>query len=103
MFEAIAEVTGIDRKSSAGHIAKVRHALARAEPPYTPDEVREFGRRLWQFCPWARESQRQRPTLGEVEKYIGLLRSAEAPKPAATKYWTPPIFPDRQEETGHAG
>jgi hypothetical protein len=82
LFDAIAAVTGADVRASAPHVAKVRHALARADPPYTPDEVRRFGSPdfLARHLTWAKD--RGRPTLGEVEKYIGLVRSAREP-PAA--------------------
>lgn len=82
LFDAVAEVTGSDPKASGPHVAKVRHALARADPPYTAAEVREFGRRFGEFCPWGPDGGRGRPTLGEVEKYIGQLR-AKPPPPQA--------------------
>jgi len=75
-FDALAEVTGSDPVVNGSHIGKVAALLAAAEPPYAPEEVREFGRRFWEFCSWAKEDQRLRPTLGEVEKYIGQVRAA---------------------------
>jgi hypothetical protein len=80
LFDAIAEVTGSDPSVAGGHVAKVRHLLAKAEPPYTPDDVREFGRRFYELCPWAADGKGRLPTLGEIEKNIGKLR---APAPVA--------------------
>jgi hypothetical protein len=76
LFDAIAEVTGTDPKASAGYVAKVRKALGEAEPPYTPEEVMEFGRRFKALCPYSAKEDRL-PNLGEVEKYIGKLRAAK--------------------------
>lgn len=96
LFDAVAEATGSDPHVAGSHVAKVRHLLAGADPPYTPDEVRAFAARLAEFCPWAREQGRTRPTLGELEKHIGRVRAAAPPRPA-TRYWTPPtdetLFP----------
>jgi hypothetical protein len=74
LFEAIVQVTGSDRHVTGSHIGKVRAKLAAASPPYTSQEVREFSRRLHDFCPWAKQDGRVRPTLGELDKYIGQLR-----------------------------
>lgn len=79
LFDAIAEVSGSDPKASGSHVAKVRKALASADKPYTPDEVREFAKCYKQLCPWAQTTQ---PTLGEIEKFIGRIRNrpeAQAP------------------------
>ena len=85
LFDAVAEVTASDPRVSASHIGKVESNLKRAEPPYTPEDVREFGRRFWSLCPWA-AGERDRPTLGELEKHIGKLRAppAELNPPAAS-------------------
>jgi hypothetical protein len=76
LFDAVAEVSGSDPKVAGSHVAKISNLLAKAEPPYSPDEVREFGHRFWEFCPWAKSDGRDRPTLGEIEKNIGKLRVA---------------------------
>ena len=68
LFDAIAEVTGSSPKASGSFVAKVEKALKEEEPPYTPDEVREFGRRFWELCPWAARDGRERPELGEHRK-----------------------------------
>ncbi|MCZ2341471.1 MAG: hypothetical protein LC104_06695 [Bacteroidales bacterium] len=78
LLGAIADVTGSDRsiKSQENLLAKTCQSLAEADPPYTPEEVRLFGQRYPQLCPWARTTK---PTIGELEKYIGRLRSNTAP------------------------
>jgi len=82
LFDAVAEVTGSDPKAAGGHVAKVANALRGADPPYTPDEVREFARRLGEFCSWAAKERRTRPELGELQKYIGRLRATRKPNAA---------------------
>lgn len=76
VFCAIEEVCGVDAS-----VASVRRTLTRkarelhgAKPPYTADEVREFGRRFWELCPHAKD-KRERPTPTECAKWIGLLRT----------------------------
>lgn len=83
LFDAVAEITGSDPGTSGSHVAKIAAALRRGEPPFTPDEVREFGKRFPELCTW---SDGRRPTLGEVEKYIGLLRAGQG---ASTKKHPP--------------
>lgn len=75
LFDAVAEVTGRD---NAGQIAKACQALRAAEPPYTPEEVREFARRFWELCPWAQRDGRERPTPTEIPNHIGQLRAGAA-------------------------
>lgn len=77
LFDAVAAATGSDPVVSGSHIGKVASLLARADPPYAPEEVAEFGRRFTSLCPWAAD-ERSRPTLGEVEKFVGLLRASTA-------------------------
>jgi hypothetical protein len=90
LFDAIAEVTGSDPVVSGSHVGKLSALLARAVPPYTPDDVREFGRRFLSLCSYAaqRNPADQRPTLGEIEKYIGKVRTAAKPS----------LFPDFNHE-----
>lgn len=78
LFDAVTEVTGMDPAVNGPLIGKLKSKLAKADPPYTPDEVREFGRRFWQICTWASQDNRTRPTPGEVEKYIGQIRAKPA-------------------------
>ncbi len=79
LFDAIAEVSGTDPTTAGGMIGKVESKLAAADPPYTPDDVREFGRRFWELCGWAERDGRARPTPGEIEKWIGGIRAQPPP------------------------
>jgi hypothetical protein len=92
LFDALAEVTGSDPVVSGSHIGKLSALLARAEPPYTPEDVREFGRRFLALCSYAamRPAADQRPTLGEIEKNIGKLRS----QPVVTQSYLPFFKPE---------
>lgn len=69
LFDAVAEVTGSDPTVTGAHIGKVAAALAKAEPPYTPEEVR--------LLPSAIRAAGLdfTLTLGAVEKYIGWVRT----------------------------
>ncbi|MFO0823039.1 MAG: DUF1376 domain-containing protein [Gemmataceae bacterium] len=78
LFDAVAEVTGLDAVTAGSHIGKVSSILAGADPPYTPDEVRTFGKRFPELCSYAR-GERTRPTLGELQKNIGLVRADKSP------------------------
>lgn len=69
LFDALAEVTQSDPKASASYIAKVAKALRSAEPPYTPEEVRQLAVIL------ARRGFQAPFSLGTVEKHIGWVRS----------------------------
>lgn len=83
LFDAVAEVTGADPVVSGSHVGKLAAALSKAEPPYTAGDVREFARRFLEFCPWA-AGERDRPTIGEIQKNIGRIRagpSAATPSP----------------------
>ena len=68
LFDAIAEITGSDPQASGSHVGKVAAALRRAEPPYTPAEVRALPAAL------AAGGLTVPVTLGVVEKYIGWVR-----------------------------
>jgi len=85
LFDAIASATGLDPATAGSHIGKTASALAAADPPYTPDDVAAFGRRFLELCPYAR-GERDRPLVGELQKYIGLLRAGKPRDcPAATR------------------
>lgn len=71
LFDAIAEVCGVDPKTSGSSIGKAAATIAKASPAYTPDDVREFGRRYAELCSWAKGY----PTPSELEKYIGRIRA----------------------------
>lgn len=79
LFDAVAEVTASDPATAGGHVGKVKVALEGADPSYTPEEVREFGRRFHEFCSWAAKDGRANPTLGELQKYIGRVRAGKSP------------------------
>ncbi len=70
LFDAVAEVTGSDPKASGGHIGKVAALLARADPAYTPDEVRDWAVKI-------RELWGMQPTVKMVEVHIGKIRSTD--------------------------
>lgn len=78
LFDAIAEVCGLDPTTAGGLIGKVNKSLSEADPPYTPDEVFQFARRFHEFCGWAARDNppRLRPTANEVERYIGGVRAS---------------------------
>jgi hypothetical protein len=76
VFDSLADVCGLDPtvKSAKRTLTRKAAELANAKPPYTAAEVREFGKRFWDLCPYARD-KRERPTPNEVAKSIGLLRA----------------------------
>lgn len=80
IFDAVAEVSGLDPNTAAQRIATAAAILYRAKPAYSPEEIHEFGRRFWELCPWAIDKNRQRPTPHEIAHHIGLLRAPPAPK-----------------------
>lgn len=88
LFDALAEVSGSDPHTAGGHVAKVKKSLAGAKPPYTPEDVREFGERFAVLCSWAVSpgGNVRLPTLSEIEKYIGRIRSAKPDAEAAARY-----------------
>lgn len=83
LFDAIAELAGVDPVTAGGQIGKTTALLSKAEPPYTAADVAEFGRRFWELCPYAAKDERRRPFVGEIEKYIGLLRAKPPPNQTA--------------------
>ena len=85
LFDAIAEITASDPVTAGGYIGKVAANLGEAKPPYTPEDVREFGRRIAEFCPWLVNPPRP-PTLSEVEKFIGKLRHQPPPPANRRRY-----------------
>jgi hypothetical protein len=82
LFDAVAEVCAADPATAGSLIGKVCTALSGAEPPYTPEDVREFARRFLELCPWARDGGRTRPEPAELQKHIGKIRASPAPRPA---------------------
>jgi len=71
----VAEVTGSDPALTGALLGSVSASLAGADPPYTPDEVREFGRKFHAICTWAAKDRRERPTPVELQNHIGKLRA----------------------------
>lgn len=80
LFDAIAEVTGLDAtiKANGELIGVVSASLAKGEPPYTPDEVRQFAREFWTHCGYAAREKRRYPTPKEVERNICRVRGVPA-------------------------
>lgn len=76
LFDAVSFVSGRDPKTCGAQIAVAVNKLKRAG--YTPEDVREFGRRFWELCSWARADERERPTPTEISAHIGLLRAGPA-------------------------
>ena len=82
LFDAIAEVSGLDPTTAGGLIGTVAASLASAEPPYAPEDVRLFASRFWELLPYAAREKRPRPTPKEIEKNVGLIRARpSAPEP----------------------
>lgn len=77
LFDALVEVTASDREVSGGYVNKLVGKLVKADPPYTPDEVRRFGDPafLAAALPWLAGV----PTIGIIEKHIGLVRRPVTP------------------------
>jgi len=83
LFDAIVEVTGVDKNAAASRISKSVSTLLAFDPPIAPDEVREFARRFHELCPWAKEKSILRPTVEVIGKHIHELRSRPKPPPMA--------------------
>lgn len=80
LFDAVAEITAMDVSMNRTKIGTLAARLKDAKPPYTPEEVLEFGKRFGEICPWGPEKGRMRPTLNEIREHIGKVR---APPPSA--------------------
>jgi hypothetical protein len=83
LFDAIASAAAVDPKTAGGLVAKVAKALRGADPPYTPDDVRQFAAEYGTHCPWGPRDGRDRPTPNEIQTHIGKIRAAPAPSAAA--------------------
>lgn len=68
LFDAVAEITGADPKTTGSHIGKVCADLRKSEPPYTPAEVLRLPDVL------ASQGWSVPITLGVVVKQIGWVR-----------------------------
>lgn len=69
LFDAIAEVCGIDPATAGSSIAKVESVLKKSEPPYTPEEVRAFGVKWWEW-----KERTTPPTIWKLKEQIGTVR-----------------------------
>lgn len=76
VFDAIVAVTLLDATTAGDLIGKVTAVLGKANPPYTAEEVHEFGRRFHEFCPWAKNPV---PTPSFLQQNIGLVRTKALP------------------------
>ena len=70
LFDAIAEVCSADPATAGSSIAKVESALKKSEPPYTPEEVRAFGAKWWEW-----KDRTTPPTVWKLKEQIGIVRS----------------------------
>ena len=71
-------MTAAEVSTNAGQIGKLIKQLSKANPPYQPAEILEFGERFHELCPWAADDGRDRPTIGELGKHIGAVRATPA-------------------------
>jgi len=92
---AVADVAGT-RSASTRTAAEW---LAAFDPPFTPAEVAEFGRRWPELMP-AEAKLRQRPQTGQIKNNIGLVRSVKPRRQAAkaAKETLPEMTPQRLAE-----
>ncbi len=74
LFDAISEVCQVDPATTGASIGKVKKALLKADPPYTPDEVRAFSR--WHNSDQWRKDKGP-PSLWALKEKIGLVRKPE--------------------------
>lgn len=73
LFDEIARVCKLDPATAGSSIAKVKQALVKAKPPYTPEDVGLF-ERWW----WGDKKMRERPpTLWQLKERIGVIRTPE--------------------------
>lgn len=71
LFDSIAEVCQVDPATTGASIGKVKKALLKAEPPYTPEEIRTFG--VWHNSDeWRKE--KGPPSLWTLQEKIGMVR-----------------------------
>ena len=89
LFDAICEICAVDPATSGASVGKVRATLLKANPSYTSDEVRRFGR-AW----WADDFHAKRgiaPTLWQLQERIGQVRAQafapSAPEPVAVRVY----------------
>lgn len=69
LFDAIAEVCNVDPATAGPSIAKVESALKKSTPPYTPEEVKAFGAKWWEW-----KERTDPPTIWKLKEQIGTIR-----------------------------
>lgn len=84
LFDAIAEVCRVDPATAGSSIAKVESALKKATPPYTPEEVKAFGVKWWEW-----KERTDPPSIWKLKEQIGTVRQNGQGKHAATTDSTP--------------
>lgn len=87
LFDAIVEVCNVDPATAGSSIAKVESALKKSIPPYTPDEVRAFGVKWWEW-----KDRTDPPTIWKLKEQIGTVRqnghgAPKSEQPAPTKVY----------------
>lgn len=75
LFDAIAEVCGVDPATAGSSIAKVESALKKSTPPYTPEEVKAFGVKWWEW-----KERTDPPTIWKLKEQIGTVRNGNGSK-----------------------
>lgn len=70
LFDAIAEVCQIDPTMNGSKIGKIKQSLLKANPPFTPEEVKAFGA-LW----WSWDQRAQPPTVWQLADQINKVRA----------------------------
>lgn len=74
LFDAIAEVCQVDPATIGSSIGTVKTALLKANPPYTPEEVRAFGEQWWSW-----KERTGPPTIWQLRERIGNVRQTRKP------------------------
>ncbi len=74
IFDAIAEITGLDPATGTNGSNFGAIAARLAEQGYTADDVHKFGKEFTIHCGYAKNDNR-RPYPNEIEKWIGKVRS----------------------------
>jgi hypothetical protein len=73
LFDAIAEVCQVDPATCGASIGKVKAALTKADPPYTAEDVKQFGE--WWWFDRFRLNRGIPPTVWQLQERIGVIRS----------------------------
>lgn len=82
MFAKVCDIVGWDVKTldekSKGQVAQTVGFLGKASPPYTLEDLNQFGAQVW-ANDWRWQKNRQRPTLTQLRQEIGKLRAKDFP------------------------